>query len=43
MGGCLSEPSRPILRYHGGKWRLAPNPACAAAQRQAQLPMEHTA
>lgn len=23
-GGGVSEPSRPILRYHGGKWRLAP-------------------
>lgn len=23
-GDSVSEPSRPILRYHGGKWKLAP-------------------
>lgn len=22
--GAAAEPKRPLLRYHGGKWRLAP-------------------
>jgi DNA adenine methylase len=24
MGGRRVKPTRPLLRYHGGKWRLAP-------------------
>lgn len=32
----MSAPSRPVLRWHGGKWRLAPT-VCAGGWHQAEV------
>ena len=39
MTVTASKPRRSALRWHGGKWRLAPWPACAAALDAKAIPL----